>query len=523
MHCTWDCYNCDMRRALILVTVVLLACQAASSLLLPTQDFTQPSPTVTQSAVPQPTGTPSPSPSPTLPVVMAAEYSVSLHPDGPLFVGDQVSIEVISSDDVELEEHKVQIRVKGVSSADLGSAEFGEYGIGKRRQATFTWVWDTSGYEPGAYRLEFQIQPSGEGWQQTVYLSPSAEVPKPEPHARWETINIECCQVNYITSTESARDLPFLLDLLEQQAESASRMLAAKFDQRIAITFLPRVLGHGGFASNEIYVSYLADNYAGNDIAQVLHHEMIHILDGSLGGELRPSLLVEGLAVYLSGGHFKKEPLLSRAAALLELGWYLPLSRLVDSFYSSQHEIGYLEGAALVQFMVDRYGWEAFDNFYRDIKPQPSEKESRALDDALNRHFGLSLDQLEVQFLTALKKQHINPDMYEDVYLTVLYYQAVRRYQQRLDPSAYFLTAWLPEGEQMRERGIVADYLRRPSMKENFAIESLLVQVDNCIRAGDYKQAEKTLSLVDHQLDQIQDDLLIGSFHPLLDNGTSIK
>ncbi len=131
---------------------------------------------------------------------------------------------------------------------------------------------------------------------------------------------------------------------------------------------LPRLLGHGGFASREIAVSYLDRNYMAGDEATILHHEIIHILDSRLGGDLRPSALVEGLAVYLSGGHFKPEPILPRAAALLPaepgcVAWsagstplppsapaegcgidgYIPLRRLIDNFYFEQHEIGYLE------------------------------------------------------------------------------------------------------------------------------------------------------------------------------------
>jgi len=103
------------------------------------------------------------------------------------------------------------------------------------------------------------------------------------------------------------------------------------------------VLGHGGFATRRSRSPYLDRNYAGSNFGLVLHHEMIHILDGRLGGEYRPSLFVEGLAVYQSGGHFKPEPLMPRAAALLPsetgLGRYIPLAELADNFYLSQHEI----------------------------------------------------------------------------------------------------------------------------------------------------------------------------------------
>jgi hypothetical protein len=333
---------------------------------------------------------------------------------------------------------------------------------------------------------------------------PEHALPLPEPRARWETVESECCEVHYITGTDAAQDLEALLEHTDGQAAKAVARMGIEFSDPIPITILPRVLGHGGFAGDEIYISYLDDNYAGNDFSQVLHHEMIHILDGRLGGDLRPSILVEGLAVYLSGGHFKKEPLLSRAAALLDLGWYIPLVPLTDSFYTSQHEVGYLEGAALVQFLVNEYGWEAFEAFYRGITSQPGGKHSQALDAALQSNFGVTLAQLENRFITHLDDQQRIPDMIEDVRLTVAYYETVRRYQRILDPSAYFLTAWLPSGAQMRERGIVADYLRHPQNAENRLIESVLLQADRQLRAGNYVEAEKALSAANRLMDNYE-------------------
>lgn len=509
-----------MRKALVVASFLLIACQAITSLIPASPAISQPPLTSTPFQTAPPIFTPAPTATP--PHQTEHEFSVRLHPDSSLYVGDQISIEVISPDDVDLEENNVRVQVSGESPNNLGSSGFEGYGIGERLQATFNWVWDTSHLESGEYQLEFVVQPDGPTWTETVYLLPAVKVPSPERQARWETIVLGCCEVHFITGTEFARDLPELLDLIEQQAKDAVQRMGIEFDDRIPITVLPRVVGHGGFASNEIYVSYIDSNYAGNDLSQVLHHEMIHILDGRLGGEVRPPLLVEGLAVYLSDGHFKKEPLLQRAAELIDLGWYLPLTQLADSFYTSQHEIGYLEGGALVQFMVTRYGWQAFNDFYRDILPHPSGEHAQALDQALQNHFGLTLEQLEGMFKTALFRQHTNPDMQDDLFFTVAYYDAVRRYQQLLDPSAYFLTAWLPGGEQMRQRGIVADYLRRPSTPDNLAIEELLVEVDKHLRAGNYIDAEKALLIVKEQLDQTQDNVLVGSSVPFLFQRTDL-
>ncbi|MEE9188370.1 MAG: hypothetical protein V3U36_03300, partial [Anaerolineales bacterium] len=192
-----------MRRLLSLAAIILIACQAVSSLAtLPTVN-TRPSPTASP-VTPQPTLTPVP----TLTPIPEEGFTVRLHPDGPLYVGDQVSIEIISPEDSDLEEKKVQILVGGVEPNDLGSSGFGEYGIGGRLQATFSWVWDTSDLESGDYHIGFSVQPDGPEWTETVSLLPALDVPSPEPMARWETIEIECCDVHFISGTDFVQDLP---------------------------------------------------------------------------------------------------------------------------------------------------------------------------------------------------------------------------------------------------------------------------------------------------------------------------
>ena len=496
-----------MRRVFLWVAVLLVSCQAVGQIDPSPTASASPAPASLKTEIPptaisQATAPSNPSPDP--------EFKVILHPDGSLYVGDQISIEVISLGDLDPEEKKVQIEVNGYPE-EQNSAGFSEFGIGGRLQATFNWIWDTSDLEPGEYEISFRILADGPSWTETVNLQPGEELPNPEPAARWETLMLGCCEIHFISGTDFAQDLPYLGDVIQEHAEEAVLSMGVDFDQRIPITILPRVLGHGGFAANEIYVSYIKENYAGNDLTQVLHHEMIHLLDRRLGGDLRPSLFVEGLAVYLSHGHFKNEPLLSKAAALQEMGWYLPLAELADSFYTMQHEIGYLEGAALVDFMVNKYGWAAFNDFYRDIHPHPSDSEARAIDEALQEHFHISFQQLEGMFTAELKGMHINPDMRADLIQSVNYYDTVRRYQIMLDPSAYFLTAWLPAGEEMRERGIVADYLRWPEDQRNLEIVELLVEVDQHIRAGNYLQAEKSLWLANQKLDLVENEVLSGN------------
>ncbi len=458
-----------------------------------------------------------------------------LHPDGPLYVGDKVSFEVIAPAQADLQGKSALVRLTEPPGDLNATAGFGRHGIGGRQQANLLWAWDTSQLPAGEYTLTVSILPDGPTWSETVTLLPRGQLPPPEPQARWASASIDCCTVYYITGTPAERDLSALLDMVEEQVTRASQRIGIQPSETIQVVWLPRVLGHGGFASQEIAISYLDRNYIAGDEATILHHEIIHILDSRLGGELRPSAFVEGLAVYLTGGHFKPEPIFPRAAALLPpapgcIPWsqddapaaepataegcginsYIPLKTLIENFYFEQHEIGYLEAAALIEFMVDNWGWENFSSFYRDIHPLktpegqtsgPASAQSDAVEVALQKHFGLSLVQLDQQFQAALQDEQLTPDMAEDLRLSVSFYDTARRYQLALDPSAHFLTAWLMDSEQMRKREIVADYTRRPTQPEALALETMLVAAGESLRQADYTTTALLLSNINAVLD----------------------
>ena len=467
---------------------------------------------VPASETPAPTATltPTPAPSatlvlPTLPPTLEMEadaFEVRVHPDGGLFTGDLVSFEIIGPQELNLSGQEASLAIDG--GPVLATAGFGGFGIGDRQQATLRWVWDTDGLEPGEYRVDIQVLPAGTSFSRSVTLLPEALHTFPEPGASWAIAESDCCLFYYVTGTAADRDLAMLMDTADLEAERTIDQIGVEFTESIPVVFLPRVLGHGGFAGGEIYISYLDRNYAGNAPGQVLHHEMVHILDGRKGGDFRPSLFVEGLAVLLSGGHFKTEPIVPRAVALLDLGTYLPLTGLADDFYFAQHEISYLQGAALIQFMIDTWGWEAFETFYRDIHPHSSNLDSAAINQALDLHFDLSLADLEADFIAFLADQPQEPDAATDVELTVRFFDTVRRYQQALDPSAYFLTAWLIGIDALVDRGVTADFLRHPSAPENVALETLLVAADLDLRAGDYENVACRLDAVNAVLDALE-------------------
>jgi hypothetical protein len=56
----------------------------------------------------------------------------------------------------------------------------------------------------------------------------------------------------------------------------------------------------------------------------------------------------------------------------------------------------------------------------------------------------------------------------------------------------------------MRENGIVADLVRRPSEIENIALETLLVRANQALKAGDYDAVEDAIAAVNTVLDAIE-------------------
>ena len=154
--------------------------------------------------------------------------------------------------------------------------------------------------------------------------------------------------------------------------------------------------------------------------------------------------------------------------------------------------------------MIERWGKDAFYQFYRDIHPvEGKESQAAAINAALLQHFQLTLGELENDFLQHLSEQPVEPRWEEDVRLTVRFYDTVRRYQQALDPSAYYLTAWLLDSQQMRERELLRITCVNHAAPENIAIEMLLVAADERLTAGDYLRAGQLLDVVDAALQAV--------------------
>jgi len=424
---------------------------------------------------------------------------VIAHPDGPLYVGDQVSFEVLAPATPGKQDGSVQVTFQGRA---LGQAGFTPFGMGRRNQATLWWVWDTRGLKPGRYVLTFTRLPDKFSWTETFSLRPENQVPPPQPGAHWAYSTTTCCLLHYITGTAAERDIAILGREADLESTAVAKQIGIKLDNPIDVILMSRVIGQGGFTTGSVYLSYLDGNYTGDDMPILFHHEFVHYYDAAAGGKYRPPFFEEGLAVYLTGGHFKPEPLVARAAALLTMDGYIPLQKLANDFYNQQHDISYLEAATLVKYMLDTYGWVAYNQFYRDISaPGKGQSDSAVIDTALRAHFKLSFADLETAYLADLRKQTFTDDQRTDLRVTVEFFDAVRRYQAALDPSAYFLYAWLPDGSVMRQRNILADLLRHPGGWENQLSESLLQRAHAEWFSGDYAGAERSLQWTNRALD----------------------
>jgi hypothetical protein len=166
-----------------------------------------------------------------------------------------------------------------------------------------------------------------------------------------------------------------------------------------------------------------------------------------------------------------------------------------------QHEIGYLEAAGLVTYLIERGGWSTFKSFYSDVSADDGATTAEAVDVNLQRYYGASLAQIEADWLASLRATPADPAVIDDLRATIRYYNVARRYQELYDPTAHFLSAWLPHPTQVREFGNPADLTRRPEAEINVTLEIMLTAADVALRGGDYARANVVLDSVENILD----------------------
>lgn len=508
------------RRQLWLIGLVLLlaACLPVSTTTVPTAVGQAPGATATVAATaslpptwtptPTATATPTPtaSPTPTPRDLHLSMAGIRVHPQPFVVAGDRVSFEVFIGGETAAVRN-IRVRLYDGEADDpnedvLAEAVSESFGLGRRRQATFYFVYTASG-APGTYTFTAWLDPLDEVQQGdddpnnnrvvfTVDVLPLAALPPNEDEALWLTAQSTCCTVFYTRESAADRDLLDILNTLDASSVAMAAELGLASAPPVTVNLVNRVVGHGGFAAGDtISISYLDRHYAGGDFESVMRHELVHVYDLAYG-RYRPPLVTEGLAVLLAGGHYKLEDVQARARGALALGWLLPMDELADDFYGAQHEIGYLQAASWVGYLREQYGMDGIRALYaafdREIALGPGGHRA-ALEVGLQRGLGITLAESERAWRAWLAAQPLDAAAQRDIEVTVYLYDTVRLYQQVHEPAAYFLTAWLPDIRFMQQQQIVADYTRRPGDVDRVGLELALTAADAALQVGEFDRA----------------------------------
>jgi hypothetical protein len=432
-----------------------------------------------------------------------------IYPVPQLYSGDQVTFQLVAYVPPIIDPANVMVNITANGTPVVQDRLFGR-NLGGETVGLYTWAWDTTNLQ-GDVVLEFALDPenlidvgdedpANNIYSTVVTVEPARNRPVSENEQEWVLGEGSYADIYVVTGTPAHRDLKQLIEATDSAFAAAIERLGLQPQRRYTVYFINRVIGQGGYASSSIVVTYNDRRYSGGDIQQVLVHEAVHLLDQQIAPN-RVSFLAEGMAVWAAGGHYKPENLDTRSAALIETGLYVPLAELADNFYPIQHEIGYLEAAGFVNYLVAQYGWPAVRDFYASTELKGYSSVSAALDANLQAHFGKTLNQLEQEWQAYLKNVPYDPKAAPDLLTTVRFYNVMRRYQMTYDPTAHFLVAWLPYPSEMRERGITADLTRHPESEMNIVLEVMLHAADIALRTGDYEKADVLISSVERVLD----------------------
>ncbi len=521
--------------AIIVVVLLLAGCQdreqgTITPTLAATTDW---APIATVEAAPptpalvaQPTETPAPTPVPTattmaldiLPiptsVVSATDLAISedhvfIYPVPVIYEGDPVTFLIRPEVPAIVDSSAVVVQIEVGDSLSL-SRSLTTNNLAGSPSALFTWDWETAG-QVGEHVVTVTIDPAdlivagdedltNNQVTLTVPVLPARSRPVRELGAQWVTAESRCCVLHVVTGTAAHRDLNQLKGVVEEAVAQAETTLGVTAQEPLHFYLVDRVIGQGGYARSTVVVSYLDRNYVGEGISELITHEAVHLLDQQLAPSRIP-FLAEGLSIWVTGGHYKPVDIGRRVQALRQSNLYVPLADLADNFYTYQHEIGYLLAGGFIHYLVEQYGWENVRTFYADVGSSPAVAPSQLLDQALQRHFGLTLAAVESNWLAQLDTMPGDPTAVDDLVTTIRYYDTVRDYQLHYDPTAHFLQAWLPPPGELEQRQITADLTRHPNSKLNVTLEVMLLAVDRALRSGNLNHANVILDSIERALD----------------------
>lgn len=433
---------------------------------------------------------------------------VFLHPVPQIYAGDPVTFYILANIPPQIAANDVTVRIEVRDHLTLQGALNG-YNLAGDAIGLFAWAWDTTAYwgdhevvvtlDPDDTIAEGDENPDNNQVVLPVVVLPTNDRPARERNQSWEVFEIDCCVIRVVTGTAAHRDIEEIKVAAQEAADVAMARLGVPMERKLDLYLIDRVFGQGGYATSNVVISYLDRNYTGGGFHEVLVHELTHLLDRQFAPD-RIAFLAEGLAVWAAGGHYKQEDIDQRVKALREINLYQPLPNLIDNFYESQHEAGYIQAAGFMNYLITVYGWDETRAFYAGVHPQPGEPHTVAVERSLQTNFNLTLAQVERDWMGYLDSLPRNGHAVSDLLTTVRYYDLMRDYQLSYDPTAHFLQAWLPYAQELEQRGLTAEVTRHPSSHINVTLEVMLNAVDQAILNADYNRANVILDSVERAL-----------------------
>lgn len=451
--------------------------------------------------MPQPTVTASPAPSAT-PPAPTWTGPIDVFPGPDIYAGDRLTFQIPITDYLHSGEQTATVSLDGGAPITVTAIQRIN-GLLDRGELLLPEIVDTQGLTgPHTLRITTPLQGRPLALDALVAFDvlPAEQRPEREQALAWQSQASGDITFHYLSHTAAARDI----DPIASRVEAAVSDVEARIGPLhgpLAVNLIDTVWGNGAFAgSREITLSYSDRNYGpaigldGLDV--VIRHEVTHVAvaDNHWLSDQASDYFGEGLAVFLAGGHYKAEPIPARAAALRQIDAYIPLGRVFTTF-TSNHEVRYLESAAVIAYLETRYGWDALLPFFKDSS-YPSDEWLGA---ALKAHFGLSLFEFEEQFTGWLDAQNVGSQA-DDLKWTLEVQELRRQYQSTRAPFPMF---WLEPGGSIREMGQPTIWLRRSAQPVDVAFELMLKNAQAAIRDGQFDAAQA----------------LAGAMREILDNG----
>ncbi|MGB1252020.1 MAG: hypothetical protein ACPG8W_15490 [Candidatus Promineifilaceae bacterium] len=504
--------------------LVLIATEEPAAVIVEEVDPTTMPPTDTPATDMPPTNVPvtnvpptdTPIPVPTIisdDLALSAE-NINLYPVDQLYTNERVTFQVRAQVPAVVDPYSVGVHIFVDGEMVVDNVLGGNRNLNGDTIGLYQWAWNT-GDLSGPHNVTIVLDPENSIVQGDenpdnnraefeIEVISAELAPNALENQVWETHETRYANIYVVAETSASRDIEFLKMSVDSAISQAAAVLQVPpvVDRKLNIYFIDRIIGQGGYAGSSIVISYLDRNYAGGSLYEVLVHEAIHVLDNNFESSDRFTFLTEGLAVWGTGGHYKIENLDQRAAGLLlDTERYIPLEDLINNFYPSQHEVGYLQAGAFVKYLVDIYGYDAMQRFFSTASYVDERTQAESISLAMRSHFGKTLAQLESDWHIHLQSQARTADASLDLELTIEFYDLMRDYQQIYDPTAYFLYAWLPFPDTLREEGITAEVTRHPRGDTRVALEAMLESADTALREGDFTTTRTLMDSVKRVLD----------------------